>query len=121
MPARFVRTTMSLALLAGSLAFARPSRADGVIPPPVELPPQLALDQAIQILKTKSLDVLIAEAAVKSAEGDLGIAGMVPNPAVSGAYGRVLPPYTGACNGCSADQITFRLSDQAAIEDTLSG
>jgi cobalt-zinc-cadmium efflux system outer membrane protein len=122
MTARVVRTTMFLALLAGSLAFARPSRGDGVIPQPVELPPQLALDQAVQILKTKSLDVLIAEAAVKSAEGDLGIAGMVPNPALSGGYGRVLPPYNAAqCNGCSADQFTVGLSDQAAIEDSLSG
>jgi cobalt-zinc-cadmium efflux system outer membrane protein len=122
---RVVRTTMVLALLAGSLAFARPSRADGVIPQPVELPPQLALDQAIQILKTKSLDVLIAEAAVKSAEGDLGVAGAVPNPAITGGYGRVLPPYNPAnaqnCPGCSADQFTIGLSDQAAIEDSLSG
>jgi cobalt-zinc-cadmium efflux system outer membrane protein len=92
-----------------------------VIPQPVELPPQLALDQAIQILKAKSLDVLIAEAAVKSAEGDLGSAGAVPNPAITGGYGRVLPPYNASCLGCSADQLTVGLSDQAAIEDSLSG
>src|SRR5579859_5364453 len=121
---RVVRTTMVLALLAGSLAFGRPSRADGVIPQPVSLPPQLALDQAIQILKIKSLDVLIAEAAVKSAEGDLGVAGAVPNPALSAGYGRALPPYNpSACPGpgCSADALTFGISDQAAIEDSLSG
>jgi cobalt-zinc-cadmium efflux system outer membrane protein len=128
---RVVRTTWVLALLVGSLAFARPSRADGVIPQPVELPPQLGLDQAIQILKSKSLDVLIAEAAVKSAEGDLHAAGAVPNPAITGGYGRVLPPYdpgardktSGAllCPGCSADQFMIGLSDQAAIEDSLSG
>jgi len=118
---RAVRTTWVLALLVGSLAFTRPSRADGVIPQPVELPPQLALDQAIQILKSKSLDVLIAEAAVKSAEGDLGSAGAVPNPAITGGYGRVLPPYNASCPGCSADQFMVGLSDQAAIEDSLSG
>src|SRR5579859_577654 len=119
---RVVRTTMVLALLAGSLAFGRPSRADGVIPQPVSLPPQLALDQAIQILKTKSLDVLIAEAAVKSAEGDLGVAGAVPNPALSAGYGRALPPYTPSASrgpGCSPDALTFGISDRAAIEDSL--
>src|ERR1700722_17029504 len=85
------RTAIALAFLA-VLLFPQSAVADGV-PQPVELPPQLSLDQSIQILKARSLDLLIAEAAVKNAEGDEGVAGAVPNPALSLGYGRVLPPY----------------------------
>jgi len=92
------------------------------------LPQQLSLDQSVQILRSKSLDLLMAEASVHSAEGDVGIAGAVPNPAINGGYGRALGSYdpSAACSqalttGCSADQWTVGLSDQAAIEDTVSG
>jgi cobalt-zinc-cadmium efflux system outer membrane protein len=136
------RTSIALAFLAVFLVVAR-ADAEGV-PQPVELPQQLSLDQSIQILKTRSLDLLIAEAAVKNAEGDVDVAGAVPNPALSLYYGRVLPPYdphaagfvvTGPgptpgsvqgsnqvlCPGCSASAYTIGLTDQAAIEDSLSG
>ncbi|HTQ42812.1 MAG TPA: TolC family protein, partial [Polyangiaceae bacterium] len=100
---------------------AGPSGAD-VVPQPVELPQQLTMDQAVQILRTKSLDLLIAEAAVRNAEGDVGVAGAVPNPAINLGYGRVLPPYNeNGCPGCSANQWTVGVSDSAAIEDSLSG
>lgn len=127
------RGAIGAAVVAALLALAGPSGAD-VIPQPVELPQQLSMDQAVQILRTKSLDLLIAEAAVRNAEGDVGVAGAVPNPAVNVGYGRVLPPYnpnastpgnppTPTCpgGGCSANQWTVGLSDQAAIEDSLSG
>ena len=79
---------------------------------------------------------------MKSAEGDVGVAGAVPNPALTLGYGRVLgynPAATASsptsigpngtllgsnqtlCSGCSADEYTIGLSDQAAIEDSLSG
>ncbi|HEY3822853.1 MAG TPA: TolC family protein [Polyangiaceae bacterium] len=135
------RTAIALAFLAALLVVGR-ADAEGV-PQPVELPVQLSLDQSLQLLRTRSLDLLIAEAAVKNAEGDVGVAGAVPNPALSLYYGRVLPPYnpqsTGfvvgpgttpgslqgsnqvLCPGCSANEYTIGLTDQAAIEDTLSG
>lgn len=126
---RLPRAAIGAALVAASLVFAGPSGAD-VIPQPVELPQQLTMDQAVQILRTKSLDLLIAEAAVRNAEGDVGVAGAVPNPALNVGYGRVLPPYDSGgskfgCdvspNGCSANQWTVGIADQAAIEDSLSG
>jgi outer membrane protein, heavy metal efflux system len=123
------RTAIVLAFLCVLLGSGRAS-AEGV-PQAVELPQQLSLEQSLQILRTRSLDVLIAEAAVRNAEGDESVAGAVPNPALSLGYGRVLPPYnpnatipgTGqrACPGCSADEYTVGLSDQAAVEDSLSG
>jgi cobalt-zinc-cadmium efflux system outer membrane protein len=100
----------------------RDARADGVVPAATDLPPLLSLDDALKIFRARGLDLLIAEAAVKSAEGDVGVAGAVPNPVVSGAYGRVFnydPPPD--CPQCSANAWQVGLSDSAAIEDSLSG
>jgi cobalt-zinc-cadmium efflux system outer membrane protein len=122
---RAAPTAIALGFLAASLALGAPARAD-VIPQPVELPLQLSLDQSVQILKARSLDVLIAEASVRNAEGDVGVAGAVPNPALTLGYGRTLNyPSDGSCpgggTGCSANQYTIGIGDQAAIEDSLSG
>jgi len=118
------RTSIALAFFVVFLLVPAAALAEGV-PAAVELPQQLSLDQSIQILKTRSLDLLIAEAAVRSAEGDEGVAGAVPNPALGLGYGRVLSPYNpnanGMCPGCSANEYTVTLSDQAAVEDSLSG
>ena len=120
---RFGRVAIAMAVSISLFAFTQPARAEGV-PQAFELPEQLSLEQALQVLRTRALDLLIAEAQVRSAEGDVGVAGAVPNPAANVGYGRVLPPYNpdncGAA-GCSADQITAGISDQAAIEDSLSG
>jgi cobalt-zinc-cadmium efflux system outer membrane protein len=127
---RAAPTAIALGFLAASLALGAPARAD-VIPQPVELPLQLSLDQSVQILKARSLDVLIAEASVRNAEGDVGVAGAVPNPALTLGYGRTLNyPSEGNCptgdggstpGGCSPNQYTIGIGDQAAIEDSLSG
>jgi cobalt-zinc-cadmium efflux system outer membrane protein len=103
-----------------------PSRAeDTVVPKSIELPAVLTLDQALEIFHGRSLDVLIAEASVMSAEGDVSIAGAVYNPNVSLGYGRVLNynpvAVCGAGNGCSANQYSAGISDSAAITDILSG
>jgi cobalt-zinc-cadmium efflux system outer membrane protein len=122
---RAIRITIVLAFQAGFQAAASPVHAEA-IPPAVALPPQLALDQTLQIVRRQGLDVLLSEAAVQSAEGDFGTAGAVPNPSVNLGYGRVLPPYDPAKTcpqdpGCSANSYTAGISDQAAIEDSLSG
>jgi cobalt-zinc-cadmium efflux system outer membrane protein len=124
MKSRPVRSALASAFVAACLAFSGPARAEGV-PQPVELPAQLSLDASMQLLRTRSLDLLIAEASVKNAEGDVGVAGAVPNLALSLGYGRVLNYNPGiACDnapGCSANQYSIGLTDQAAIEDSLSG
>jgi outer membrane protein, heavy metal efflux system len=125
MELRPARSAVALAFLAACLVFSGPVWAEGV-PQPVELPAQLSLDASMQLLRTRSLDLLIAEASVKNAEGDVGVAGAVPNLALSLGYGRALnynPNDPSSCpnGGCSANQYTIGLSDQAAIEDSLSG
>ena len=108
--------------LVSQLAFAAEARADGVLPESVELPTQLSLDQSVQILWTKSLDVLIAEAACALGRGRRGgRERSVINPAINAGYGRVLSYSPSASGGESADQYTLGLSDSAAIEDSLSG
>ncbi len=122
--ARVACTAIVLAGLAASPLCATRAYAQN-IPEALRLPEKLSLDQSVQILRNRGLDVLLAEAQVASAEGDVGVAGAVPNPAVSLGYGRVLGPYDpNACpdpKGCSNNQYTLGLSDQAAIEDSLSG
>ncbi len=127
---RLVSTAIALGFVAFSVATSAPASAADVIPQPVELPAQLTLDQSVQLLRNRSLDLLIAEASVRSAEGDVGIAGAVPNPALSLGYGRIFnydptnnpnakPPVI--CSGCDNNQYTVGVSDQAAIEDSVSG
>lgn len=125
---RIGRIAFAVAFLAVSLTTPGRARAEN-IPRPVELPMQLSLDQSLGILRTRSLDLLIAEAAVVDAEGDVGVAGAVPNPAVSLGYGRIFTytPAEGCSTGtaasitCDNNMYTASLSDQAAIEDSLSG
>jgi cobalt-zinc-cadmium efflux system outer membrane protein len=106
--------TVVVAVLAASPC----ARATGG--PRVVLPERLSLDQALEEVRTRGLDVLIAEAQARSAEGDLSAAGAVPNPAVSLEYGRAFN-YAPQSPGQDGNQYTAALSDQAAVMDSLSG
>ena len=112
-----------LTCLPGFLAGATRAEAQA-IPEPVPLPAHLSLDDSMKMLRARGLDVLIAEAQVKSAEGDVGIAGAVPNPSVSLSYGRLFsynPVGCGSSPACDNNQYAASLTDQAAIEDSISG
>ena len=123
------RSRASLGLLAFALALAAGARtaAADVVPPPAELPTVLTLDEALSILRTRGLDLLIAEAAVHNAEGAIHIAGAVPNPVVSGSlgYAYTYQPNDPSCQaggtGCSNQVWSVGVSDSAALEDTISG
>jgi cobalt-zinc-cadmium efflux system outer membrane protein len=104
------------------------------LPPPEDLPQLLRLEDALKVFRARGFGILLAEAAVVSAEGVERAASYVANPQLNAGYGRVLNyPTNGVCpgtgtgptnpaiNGCSADQYTIGLSDNAAIEDSLSG
>jgi len=87
---------------------------------------QLELKDAVQLARTKGLDLLLADATTKSAEADERSAGAIPNPAVSVVYGRSIY-YTQsqssyfAVNPGSNNAYTVGLTDQAAVVDSLSG
>src|ERR1700677_2174894 len=113
---RLARATSAVALAIAVLASAPASRADGIVPPPAELPAKLSLDDALATFHAHGFQILIAEAAVMSAEGDERIAGAVPNPSLSLGYGRAFG-YSVTQAGESPDQYSIGLSDSAAIED----
>lgn len=110
-------------------------RAQGPVPPATELPSTLSLDEALHIFRTRGLELLIAEAAVKNAEGAVKIAGAVPNPVVTGSLGYAFTyePHDPSCQftgpspsatnyvQCTNQVWNVGISDSAALEDTLSG
>jgi cobalt-zinc-cadmium efflux system outer membrane protein len=123
---RLLRLLVVVVCVAGAMRVGvvgpeRDARADGVVPVATDLPAVLSMADAIKIFRARGLDLLIAEATVKSAEGDVTAAGAVPNPVVSGGYGRVFNYDTTGCDQCSANVWQVGLSDAAAIEDALSG
>ncbi len=112
-----------------------PAQTEGgpALPPPAELPQALRLDDALRVFRARGFGILLAEANVANAEGAERAASFVPNPQLNVGYGRVLNyPSNGDCGptvagmpppatGCSPNQYTVGLSDNAAIEDSLSG
>jgi cobalt-zinc-cadmium efflux system outer membrane protein len=117
-----IRRSLVLAacLLAGSLHEGR-SRAESVVPPPTELPALLSLDQAMQLFRARGLDLLLAEANVRTAEGQVKVAGAVPNPVVTGGWGKTFNYDPTGCDQCSTNYWTVGVNDSAAIEGTITG
>jgi cobalt-zinc-cadmium efflux system outer membrane protein len=121
----FLRPLLVLACLAG-VAHAETE------PSPTVLPPSLTLDDALRIFRQRGLDLLIAEAAVQSAAGDLRSAKQVYNPNLAYNYQHLFnydpavvcpPDATNPSGGgaCSPDQHTVTLGDNNAVFDSLSG
>ena len=124
----FLVTLVAVAMV--SFSAERAARADAVVPPSTELPSQLSLDEALHIFRSRGLELLMAEANMRSAEGAVRIAGAVPNPVLSGSVGEALTfstsKYSAAnClqNGavCPPSIYNIGVTDSAALEDSLSG
>jgi cobalt-zinc-cadmium efflux system outer membrane protein len=93
-----------------------PSSADEVAPP---LPRPLTLAGALEVFRKRGFDLLVAEASVRSAEGDLVIAGAVPNPGLSGAAGKNF--FCSSTQDCSVISYSVGLTDNNAISDLVTG
>jgi cobalt-zinc-cadmium efflux system outer membrane protein len=87
------------------------------------LPNPLRLDDALRIFRERGFDLLIADAAVASARGDLAIAGAYQNPAVSGGAGPVFTYNPDLCAqpGCSDVSVAGSVSDQGLLFDQVIG
>jgi cobalt-zinc-cadmium efflux system outer membrane protein len=103
---------------------------ESAVPPATEVPQLLTLDEALGIFRKRGLDLLIAEAATRNAEGAVKIAGAIPNPVASASVGNSFTYSTSKAslanclqNGsvCSPWANTVGISDSAALEDSLSG
>jgi cobalt-zinc-cadmium efflux system outer membrane protein len=117
---RFLRGAGCLLATFAVLASPAMSRAADIVPPPVEIPAKLTLDDALTTFRARGFGILIAQAAVMNAEGAHMAAGAVPNPIVNGSYGRAFN-YDADCPQCSANAYGIGISDNSAIEDSLAG
>jgi cobalt-zinc-cadmium efflux system outer membrane protein len=83
------------------------------------LPPLLTLRDALEIFRQRGFDLLVAEANVISAQGDLAIAGAVPNPTVFGSAGKNFQ--CAASQDCQVISYGVGLFDNNALFDVLIG
>ena len=91
-------------------------------PPPPQLPALVTLSDADRLFHTSGLDLLVADAQVVHAEGDLLAARAVQNPNLQGSVGYAFdygPP--AACVGCSPWSFSVQLSDNATLFDIMTG
>ncbi|AKU96429.1 Heavy metal RND efflux outer membrane protein, CzcC family [Labilithrix luteola] len=104
--------------------------AADVVPPATELPHTLTLEDALGIFRRRGLDLLIADANTRGAEGAVKIAGAVANPVVSASVGNAFTYSTNKYSHdnclesgaeCSPWSYNLGISDSAALADALSG
>lgn len=130
-----MRRLASLLLAVGALGFASFARADDgaapaseevAVPPPAEIPKSLSLAEAQRIFHARGLDLLIADAQVRYAEGDVRSARAVPNPNLSVGAGPAFN-YSAKdtpdrpCPGCQQYAVQWGVSDNGAVFDSLTG
>jgi len=90
---------------------------------PAPLPAKISLADALRIFHERGFDLLLADAAVTSAQGDLAIARAFPNPQVGGGSGHTWNYNPNRCesSGCSRTPWNASLSDQGLLVDLLVG
>jgi len=89
-------------------------------PAPSDLPAQLTLGEALRIFRQRGLDLLLAEAAVGQAEGDLRSAGALPAPTLGLSTGRT-QGYVPTLPGQSVHAYGASLEDGGAVDDLVAG
>ncbi|CAN5329035.1 hypothetical protein BH09MYX1_BH09MYX1_55140 [soil metagenome] len=112
---RFIAIAIAVALI----AIASRTRAEEAAP---IVPKSLTLEATLKIVHARSFDLLLADASVVHAEGDVLAAGAVANPSVSFSAGPAInyaPP--ASCIGCDRYALNWGLTDNGAIVDVLAG
>ena len=84
------------------------------------LPQQLTMDEALRALRTRGLDLLLAEAAVAQAQGDLQTGGALPAPQLGLTAGKA-QDYVVQLPGQSARSYSATLSDGGGLDDLFAG
>ena len=120
--ALWARTTQADEPPAGS-RWGDPASQAPAVPPDVIIPSPLSLDEALRILDARGLDLLIADAAVRTAQSNAQTAAAVPNPQVTVSDGPVLNYLaSGAgCSGCSQANLSWGVGDNGAIFAEMAG
>jgi cobalt-zinc-cadmium efflux system outer membrane protein len=126
---------MKRLLVALAISFALPASAAELPSASVNFPDPMALDDALRLFRQRGLDLLIAEAAIWNAEGDVKVAGAIPNPNLAYTFEHIFnydpngtcpqdPANPSAPFGsatCSPNVHSLTLGDNAALFDSLSG
>ena len=91
-------------------------------PLPPDLPARLTLEEALDRFRHKGFDLLIADAAVRQAQGELQSSGALPSPVLSFSAGRTkgYDP-TAAGPGASDKSYGVGISDANALSDLMWG
>ena len=89
-------------------------------PPPVHVPSELTLSAALALYRTSGLDLLLADAAVDSAQGDVRSAHAVANPSLGVTGGKSFV-CEGSCRWFGPPLWAFALGDQGALLDWVVG
>jgi cobalt-zinc-cadmium efflux system outer membrane protein len=92
-----------------------------LLPPAARATESLTLEQALQLFEKQGFDLLLADVAVQSAQGDVAMAGASTNPTLNGSVGGSFGYDPRICPGCSAVAWSVGVGDSAAISDLLSG
>src|ERR1700690_1057964 len=80
------RVLAAVALFVGAAALTTTFEARAAEPGDVQLPPVLTLARARELFHAHGFDLLVSEAQIESASGDVRSAGAVFNPTVGGGY-----------------------------------
>src|SRR5712692_7737250 len=79
------------------------------------------LEGALRLFRTHGFDLIIADAAIVIAQGDVAIAEAIANPSLSFTRGSTFHYNSSLCEGCSSTSVSGGITDQAALSDNLSG
>jgi outer membrane protein, heavy metal efflux system len=109
---RFRRAAAVLSLAFASVILAAPAQERGGA---------ITLDDALRQFRERGFDLLLANAAIAGAEGDVTAAGAIANPSLSLSRGSTSTYDPALCSGCSTTSISASVTDQAALSDALSG
>jgi cobalt-zinc-cadmium efflux system outer membrane protein len=110
-----VRATTALLLCAAAVR-AEPQPVAEAAP---QLPSVLTLERAREIFRQRGFDLLVAEANVASAEGDLATAGALPNPGVSLSASKSFG--CGGLQDCVTKSYGVGIADNALVSNLISG
>lgn len=116
------RHLVPLGLLALYLSAVPASASATAVEAEAELPTVLTLDEAVGLLRERGIDILVAESAVASAEGDLRIAGAIPNPGLAGSIGKSYQlGGGGGVQPYGPPAFSVFLSDNNALAELITG
>src|SRR5262245_19971458 len=110
------RIVVAFLLFAAVLAWGRGAAADDSprAPPDVVIPSPESLDEALATLDARGIDLLIADAAVMTAQGNAQTSAGIANPQLSFSTGPMLDYSISAptcISGCSREIYTVGLAD----------